>query len=474
MSVMRGASSARPFGRGVPLWIVSPLAVAYGLGVVALVASGELPVQQGALLLGVPVVLAVAVLRPEWMILILIVVPPSVVDSIQPRPLILVMLVTLFGLLLQGSLRIGPKSGIYPLVGIVLAAMAIQADVPGLDTIIAGSLLNTLIYYVLLMLIAFNAIANERISIHMLINALLVGLVIAVIVQPIVAESSTFSGIQTPYRGKFSYLAVMGFGVTYLRVSLAGSAGRLKSRVDMALMVMFLALTAIGFGRAAWITALWIFALGSIWIGRKALWVVGSLVVLLTLTVPIVGERIVPGGTENLTDPDRLAVVTTGRSDLWAELWERGVEALPFGQGWGYIPSLDSMEIFGVEGQFQLRSSFVHPHNDFVYLFVELGAVGLGLLVVFWLSLFRRIRSLSRSGTPVTRYGVRVLLPVIITMFTVQLFDNGFAIRAVATRFFIAAGLVFGVSYLQRDRGLVEGVDPRSLRTTRGFALPDG
>jgi O-antigen ligase len=242
----------------------------------------------------------------------------------------------------------------------------------------------------------------------------------------------------------------------------------------MALMVMFLGLTAIGFSRAAWMVALWVFALGSIWMGRKTFWVAGSLVALLMLTVPVVGERVVPGGTENLTDPDRLALVTTGRSELWAELWERGIEALPFGRGWGYISSLDSMEIFGVEGSFQTGGSpFVHPHNDFVYLFVELGAIGLGLLVVFWLSLFRKIRSLSRRGMPVTRYGVRVLVPVSITMFVVHLFDNGFAIRAVATRFFIAAGLVFGLGYLEWKRERL-GVDPRSLRTTRGSALPDG
>jgi hypothetical protein len=33
----------------------------------------------------------------------------------------------------------------------------------------------------------------------------------------------------------------------------------------------------------------------------------------------------------------------------------------------------------------------------------------------------------------------------------VQLFDNGFAIVAVATRFFIAAGIVFGLQYATRE-----------------------
>ena len=40
---------------------------------------------------------------------------------------------------------------------------------------------------------------------------------------------------------------------------------------------------------------------------------------------------------------------------------------------------------------------------------------------------------------------------MIVVMFFVQLFDNGFAIRFVAERFFIAAGLVFGLHYLRQS-----------------------
>jgi hypothetical protein len=49
-----------------------------------------------------------------------------------------------------------------------------------------------------------------------------------------------------------------------------------------------------------------------------------------------------------------------------------------------------------------------------------------------------------------------LLLPIIIVMFFVQLFDNGFAIVAVATRFFIAAGIVFGLQYATRESELAE------------------
>ena len=45
-----------------------------------------------------------------------------------------------------------------------------------------------------------------------------------------------------------------------------------------------------------------------------------------------------------------------------------------------------------------------------------------------------------------------MLAPIMITMFLVQLFDNGFVIRFVATPFFIAAGLVAGLYVLDRER----------------------
>ena len=150
-----------------------------------------------------------------------------------------------------------------------------------------------------------------------------------------------------------------------------------------------------------------------------------------------------------------LARVTTGRSELWRALLDRGADALPFGHGWGYTWSLTSTEIFGFEGRSARRETATSiPHNDFLFLFMELGILGFGLLVAFWLHLLRKIRLLSRSPSEQARYDVRVLVPVIIVMFFVQLFDNGFAIRFVAERFFIAAGLVFGLQYLRQSERL--------------------
>ena len=236
--------------------------------------------------------------------------------------------------------------------------------------------------------------------------------------------------------------------------------------------MVFLLLIAIGFGRATWIAALLIFALVSSWTGRKSFWVVSSVVLILVLTVPVVGERVLPGGSVN-TSEATLARVTTGRSELWTELLRRGAEAMPFGHGWGYTWSLTSTELFGFEGQFGAEGNgYVFPHNDFLFLYLEFGILGLGLLIVFWLFLIRKIRLLSRSNIEQVRYDVRVLVPVTVVMFLVQLFDNGFAIRFVAERFFIVAGLVFGLASLQQDDRW-DVADSRSVDTSQGSARLD-
>lgn len=441
----------RPVG-GVPAGLLSSVVAAYGVGVVALFAAGKVGLPEVGLLSAVPVVLAVAGLRPEWTILLLVALPPSIV--LPPTQMIAITLTALFGFLLQGRLRLGLKTGIYPLVAIIALAIVLKAEVSAEAMATADTTLKLFVYYILLMLVAFHAVVNGRMKIDTLVNAFLLGVAGATILQPFVREVATFEGIaHHPFRGQFAYLAVVGFGVAYVRLSLGGSADRRLSLLDVVLVLAFLFLTAISYSRAVWMAGLLVVALVCKWTGRKSIWIVGSLFLILALMVPVIGERIFPGGTTDITNPERLAQVTTGRTELWGRLWQRGADALPFGQGWGYIPSLDSTDLFGFEENFQSGgSSFVYPHNDFLYLFVELGIIGVVLLALYWLLLVRKITLLSRSSSEAARYGVRVLVPVIIVMFITQLFANGLSMRLVANRFFIAAGLIFGLHYLERQR----------------------
>jgi O-antigen ligase len=459
--------------QGIQATLVEALATTYGVGVVALFVSGRVDVLRAGVLLGGPVVLALGLLRPEWTILVLVALPPSVTSHIPTTVLIVFTVVALFGFVLQGGLHLSSGTGIYPLVGIIALAFAMKATVPAEATTAANEILKSIIYFTLVMLVAFHAMANGRIRIDSFLNALLLGILVSAVLQPFVVHTSFESINYTPFRGTFAYLAAMGFGVTYVRLSLNRREGRRPSRLDAFLALAFLCLTFIGFSRAAWIATLWIFALVSRWTRRKTFWLVGSLSLVIVFTVPIVAERIVPVSGADLGTEATLDKVTSGRWELWVDLWDRGVEALPMGQGWGYIWSLTPRDIFGVEGEFNAGGNpFVYPHDDFLYLFVELGIVGFGLLALFWLSLFQKVRRMTRSPREPIRYSVMVLVPVLIVMLVVQMFDNGFAIVFVADKFFAAAGLVFGLYYATRESAPSRPRMARPVLRSKGPQLP--
>jgi hypothetical protein len=438
---------ARSHHVGVPVGLVSILLLMYGVGVVALFASGRVDLVRAITLVVVPVAAAVAVVRPEWILLLVVLLPPSVMGQVPPTQMTALLLVTLFGFLLQGRLHLGLRTGIYPLVGIIAMAIAMKADTPADATAAADAMLKYLVYYTLLMLAAFQATANQRLGVDSFVDALVLGAVVTAVLQPFVHADATFESIaRTPFQGQFAYIAAMAFGVSYVRYSLA--TGESRRRLDGLLSIGFLSATVLGWARIMWIAALFIFALVSRWTGKKAFWIASSLILVLALTVPLVGERILPIGSADITDSETIDRITTGRSVLWEDLWGRAAEALPWGNGWGYMWSLTPIELFGFEGAFTAGGNpFVYPHNDFLFVFLELGILGLGLLIGFWIKLLRKIRLVSRAHDEAARFGVRVLVPILVVGLLVQLFDNGFAIRPVAERFFLAAGLVLGLIF---------------------------
>lgn len=467
---MKGRLSAPGFTTGMPVGLLSVLVVFYGLGIVGLLASGRLLLPDAILMLALPAVLALALLRPEWTVLLVVLLPPA--SFVPVRALNLLLVVTLFGFLLQGRVRLGPSTGILPLVGIIALATVLKSPTSADAEAAASTMLNLFIYYTLLVLVAFHAVSNGKLSIDTFINTFLLGLVFAVVIQPFFLASAGFQQItDTPFRGQFAYLSVMGFGVSYARFALSRSVGRRQSSLDLACVFVFSFLTVIGFSRAAWIAALMILALVTLWTGRRAFWMICCLLLVLALTVPVVGVQILSGRSVDVSNSERLTEVTTGRNLLWQALWARGVVALPLGNGWGYMWSLTPTDIFGIENVFVTEGSpFIFAHNDFLFLFVEVGFLGVGFLIVFWLQLIRRIGGLSRIGNEWTRYRVRLLIPVLVVMLIVQLFDNGFAIRFVAERFFIAAGLVFGTYYAEQTRQRSMEGRSRSLDTSEDIA----
>jgi O-antigen ligase len=460
------------FAARIPGDAASILILFYGAAVVALLSAGRLYLSQAVLLLGVPAVAVLGILRPEWMILGLVALPPVV--DLPPLQMIVFTLPPLFGFILHGAPRLGWATGIYPLVGIVALGMLHHADLSGDAASDAEGTLKTFIYYALLVLLAFHAVVVRNMRVDTFVTVFVTGVVIAIALEPFLGDATGFESVtRHPFMGRFSYLVVMGFGLVYARFALNRALDRRRSMYDASLVFILLTITALSFTRVVWVAALLTFAIVAIWTRRKSFWVVVALLVAMALNLPAVTDQFFPGGSTNIADRDTLAQVTTGRSELWLLLWQRGVDALPLGNGWGYITSLDSVELFGFEGNFQGgASSFVYPHNDFLYLFVDLGIVGVGLIVLLWVSLVGKVVAIARHGRPAAIYDVRVLVPVLLVMFVLQLVANGTSIRFVGTRFFIVAGLVFGLAYRERviGRSTPSGGDVRE----RGRMPVDG
>ena len=278
-------------------------------------------------------------------------------------------------------------------MGIVALGIAFKANVPPLAAETADGVLKFIVYYMALMLVGFHTAAEGKIDVDSVVNALLVGLVAGGAQQAFATDFSGYHAItETPFRGPFAYLAAMGFGVTYVRLSLRRSAGRQPSAGNSLLMWGFLCLTAIGWSRAAWMAALLVFALVSIWTGRKTFWIVSSLFLVLVLTVPVVGERVLPGGSfgyfrcDACSSDDRTLGAVGGATGARSR-------RTAFRARLGLHVVVDFERVIRFRGGVRPGGKRLdYPHNDFLFLFVEFGILGFGLLVAFWLHLLRKIR----------------------------------------------------------------------------------
>lgn len=250
-----------------------------------------------------------------------------------------------------------------------------------------------------------------------MVNALLAGIVGSVLLAPFVSLTQVRFTASEPFLTTFEYLFVMMFGLTYMRSSLRRSSGLAALPIDKALMWISIPLIVFGLARTGWIAAMVIVAMASMWTRRKAVWVVVPLVALTVLTVPVFRERVLSSvDTGGGFGAEALSKLSTGRWPLWVYLWDRGSDALPAGNGFGFEWSLSSEEVFGFAGDFESESSvFIFPHDDFIYLFVELGIVGAVLLLIQWVQVLRATRYLSGRGREsFAQYGARVLTPVIV------------------------------------------------------------
>jgi hypothetical protein len=194
-----------------------------------------------------------------------------------------------------------------------------------------------------------------------------------------------------------------------------------------------------GLLRGAWLSALIAVLFVSLWARKRRYWLVIVLALMVMLTVPVARERVVP-------NEQQAAGFTTGRWDLWTQLWGEIEPALPFGNGFGYTFTLTSEDLFGSGvASFTPEGSdaFVYPHNDFLFWMVELGVLGLFGMALFWTQLLRALRLVSRSENASKSY-VQILSGVLIAGLVAQLVGSVFFFTALAALVFIVAGFVFG------------------------------
>lgn len=432
--------------------LISALTVAATLGAIALLATGRLRLPDALLVAGAPWALMAAVIRPDWLLLALIAMPASLTAVVRSNAMVILVAVALMAMLLtRRRFSLGMRTGLVALMLINVAGLLFRANV-GLEALaVNGGTMHLLTYYILLALLAFNLarlgeLAGDSVG---------VALVLAVF-------STTLIGL-AGYGGAWfesgpgiithTYIAPMAaaaFGTSLAWYLLARSdMSRLGS---LAMSAALLSLTVLSFSRASWVAAGMTLALLVNGLRGKAYVLVLTAFLVIVVLTPTVRQEISRTESGDVVAQVRSGEITTGRWTLWGELWIRAESALPWGNGFGYVWSLSSSELFGVEGLFESgESGVVPPHNDFMYLLVEFGIPGFLLLAFFWVQLFRAHSLLSKSRNPVLRRSAWVLLGVTVSGLIFALVDDLFAVRPVAERFFPIAGALFGLAQQERD-----------------------
>jgi hypothetical protein len=346
---------------------------------------------------------------------------------------------------MRGSISVGLSSGFLPLVALVAIALFFQDDQTGDTALFARGVLNGLMFLVLLGLLSCNATRVGDLQGKHVVNAILFGLGLSVIVEhTILSSGATFLGLASAPIGRpTAYLAAMGFSICFARVVIrTESKGYYHRGVHVFLAIGFGIAMIPGLVRGAWLSALVAVLFVALWARKSRYLLLVLLALVVVLAVPVARDRVVPNAEQA-----QGGGFTTGRMELWTRLWNEEIEpALPWGNGFGHTFGLTSQDVFG-EGSTSFGTSedstFVYPHNDFIFLMVELGLLGLSLVVLFWGQLVSAFRSASRGMSANQPY-VQILGGVLITAFVVQFVGSLLLFTALAAPFFVAAGFVFG------------------------------
>jgi O-antigen ligase len=338
---------------------------------------------------------------------------------------------------------VGWRSGFTGLLILFVTALFLRAPLTGTDALTARGFLNSVAISILIGLVSYNATRVGELRGTPLVNALLVGLVISVALEfAIFSSGSALSSGSLPIGRPVSYLAAVGLALCFARIVSRDETGAHYHPVlHIALGTGFLMAMFPGLQRGAWLSAIIAVLYISLRARKKQYLLLIVLGLTLILAQPVARERVVP--SSQLTS---IGGYTTGRVDLWRSLWKEIESGLPLGNGFGHTFTLTSEDLFG-KGNISFNpegaTTFVYPHNDFLFWMVELGILGLLGMVTFWAQLLRALRSVLRSRS-IERHNVMALSGVVITAFIVQMVGSTFFFLPLASVFLISAGFIFG------------------------------
>lgn len=428
--------------------------VLYVLFLVAMQASGRVSVARAIGLLFVPVIAWITTLRPAALILAYAAMPPGVMTGIaglNVSSIALVFLIVTVALIAtRGRVYGGMILTLLPLAILIIGAFVTLSTFEPRAYSAASEFRRTLILYAALFAASYIVARTGEMSIHALGSALMVSAGISGLIflwqtgfQPWTygsGRSDLEPGLLF-YRTHFGYMMALGFGVALSRFL---SLSRDRSLLDSAALGFFSLLVVFSFTRGAWLIAVILVAMIPIRTGNRLVWLLLPIFGLIATGVPLIQERLfsdISGGLQRSLESGNFA---TGRWGLWQLLWDRAMDGLPLGQGFGYVWDLSPAALFGSESFTTENNPFVYVHNDFLYWLIELGVIGFGALVVLWATLVRTIRFIGRLASPFERPGL-IFGGVVLTMFVASFVDNGLFIRPVAERFFIVAGAAWAL-----------------------------
>ena len=265
----------------------------------------------------------------------------------------LLLVVTLVAqLVIQGRLSVGWASGMVPFLVLILAAHVFTADVSSEADLAARGFLDLSAYLVLLGLVTYNVTLIRDLEMRQLIDAFLVGAVIVVLLEnepgvPGLVQGGDGTGIASIGRN-VAYVAAMGFGLSFTRLLMPDAVMNRHHRGFYGLLAAgFAVVVAQEFVRAAWLSALIVLLLVSLWSHKRRYLVILAFAGVMVVTIPVVKERVLPGYGSGIERALASGDFASGRLDLWNILWPEVAAGLPWGHGYGFTFSLSPERLFG-------------------------------------------------------------------------------------------------------------------------------